>query len=134
MANFIGLVYATLKKEGVDTSGMDTDEAVAKYNELQKKSGGKAGEKEPTPAEQKRLKEKGIDTKTNNETNQSNPRLETAKNSERIKKINAPIDKENAELAKIYEGDKGFYQRFKHELETNPEFVEEIKRIFGGKK
>ena len=34
MANFIGLVYATLKNEGVDTSGMSTDEAVKKYNEL----------------------------------------------------------------------------------------------------
>lgn len=51
MANFIGLVYATLKQEGIDISGMSTDEAVAKYNELQKKSGGKAGEKEGTPAE-----------------------------------------------------------------------------------
>ena len=56
MANFIGLVYATLKKEGIDTKGMDTDEAIAKYNELQKSSGGKSGEKEPTPAENKELK------------------------------------------------------------------------------
>lgn len=56
MANFIGLVYATLKNEGVDTKGMSTDEAVAKYNELQKKDGGKAGEKEGTPAEQRALK------------------------------------------------------------------------------
>ena len=57
MANFIGLVYATLKNEGIDTKDMSTDEAVKKYNELQEKSGGKAGEKEGTPAEQKRLKE-----------------------------------------------------------------------------
>ncbi len=35
MANFIGLVYATLKAKGIDTSGMSTDEAVAKFNELQ---------------------------------------------------------------------------------------------------
>lgn len=56
MANFIGLVYATLKNEGIDTKGMDTDTAVAKYNELQKKDGGKAGEKEGTPAEQRALK------------------------------------------------------------------------------
>lgn len=55
MANFIGLVYATLKKEGIDTSKMSTDEAVAKYNELQKKSGGKVGEKEGTPAEQEKI-------------------------------------------------------------------------------
>lgn len=58
MANFIGLVYATLKNEGIDTKGMSTDEAVKKYNELQEKSGGKAGEKEATPAENKKLAEK----------------------------------------------------------------------------
>ena len=63
MANFIGLVYATLKNEGVDTKGMSADEAVAKYNELQKKSGGKGGENEGTPAEQKRLREIGVDNK-----------------------------------------------------------------------
>lgn len=57
MANFIGLVYATLKNEGIDTKGMDTDEAIKKYNELQEKTGGKSGEKEPTPAENRRIKE-----------------------------------------------------------------------------
>ena len=80
MANFIGLVYATLKKEGIDTSGMDTDEAVAKYNELQKKSGGKAGEKEPTPAENKRLQEKDIEreiTKENYLKDSSNAKQHT---------------------------------------------------------
>lgn len=60
MANFIGLVYATLKQEGIDTKGMDTDEAVKKYKELQSKNG-KSGEKEGTPAEQRKLQEKGID-------------------------------------------------------------------------
>lgn len=59
MANFIGLVYATLKQEGIDTKGMSTDEAVAKYNELQKSTGGKAGEKEGTPAENRKMNEKG---------------------------------------------------------------------------
>lgn len=59
MANFIGLVYATLKNEGVDTKGMSTDEAVAKFKELQKKSGGDTG-KEGTPAEQRKLEEKGV--------------------------------------------------------------------------
>lgn len=61
MANFIGLVYATLKNEGIDTKGMSTDEAVKKYNELQEKSGGKSGEKEGTPAENKKLAEKVAD-------------------------------------------------------------------------
>ena len=61
MANFIGLVYATLKNEGVDTKGMSTDEAVAKFKELQKKSGGNGtGEKEATPAEQRKLEQKGV--------------------------------------------------------------------------
>lgn len=50
MANFIGLVYATLKNEGIDTSGMSTDEAVDKYNEL--KGSGKG-----TPAEQRKVAE-----------------------------------------------------------------------------
>lgn len=62
MANFIGLVYATLKNEGVDTKGMSTDDAVKKYNELQKSSGGKSGEKEPTPAESKKMNGMGINT------------------------------------------------------------------------
>ena len=61
MANFIGLVYATLKQEGIDTSGMSSEEAVAKYNELQKKSGGKSGEKEPTPAENRKLSKEEAD-------------------------------------------------------------------------
>lgn len=56
MANFIALVYATLKNEGVDTSEMSTDEAVAKFKELQKKSGGSG-----TPAENKKLVSMGID-------------------------------------------------------------------------
>lgn len=65
MANFIGLVYATLKAEGIDTSGMSTDEAVAKYNELQMQGGGKAGENEGTPAENRKLEEKGYTFKKN---------------------------------------------------------------------
>ena len=60
MGNFIGLVYATLKNEGIDTKDMSTDEAVAKFKELQKKSGGETG-KEGTPAEQRKLQEKGIE-------------------------------------------------------------------------
>ena len=58
MANFIALVYATLKNEGVNTSGMSTDEAVEKFKQLQKKSGGSG-----TPAENRKLEEKGISAK-----------------------------------------------------------------------
>ena len=57
MANFIALVYATLKNEGIDTSGMSTDEAVAKFKELQKNSGGGG-----TPAENKKLKSMGVES------------------------------------------------------------------------
>lgn len=48
MANFLGLVYATLKNEGIDTSNMSQDEAVKKFNELKGKNGG-------TPAEEREL-------------------------------------------------------------------------------
>lgn len=53
MANFIALVYATLKNEGIDTSNMSQDEAVKKFNELK----GKNGE---TPAEKKKMKSMGV--------------------------------------------------------------------------
>ena len=92
MANFIGLVYATLKNEGIDTKGMDTDTAVAKYNELQKKSGGKEGADQPTPAENKRLKEKGIGAK--NEGKEAPKKAKETNNADKektgkIKKFNA---------------------------------------------
>lgn len=57
MANFIGLVYATLKNEGIDTSKMSTEEAIAKFKELQKKSGGKSGKDGGTPAENRKVNE-----------------------------------------------------------------------------
>lgn len=56
MANFIGLVYATLKENGIDTSKMSTDEAVAKFKELQ---GEGKEEKKDTPEDvKKKLGEK----------------------------------------------------------------------------
>lgn len=75
MANFIGMVFATLQKEGVDTKGMSTDEAVKKFNELKgKNGGGKEGgdkkapsqdKKELTPNERKRLEQLGVENKNN---------------------------------------------------------------------
>ena len=57
MSNFIGMVFATLKKEGIDTSKMDTSEAIAKYNEIQGSGGGSSAKGEETPkTEQKPLK------------------------------------------------------------------------------
>lgn len=71
MANFIGMVFATLQKEGVDTKGMSTDEAVKKFNELKGKNGGgkESGDKkapsqdkkELTPNERKRLQQLGVE-------------------------------------------------------------------------
>lgn len=49
MSNFIGMVFATLKKEGIDTSKMDTSEAISKYNEIQGGSGGSSAKGEETP-------------------------------------------------------------------------------------
>lgn len=56
MANFIALVYATLKNEGIDTKNMSQDEAVKKFNELKDKNGA-------TPAEQEKIN--NIDNKNN---------------------------------------------------------------------
>lgn len=49
MANFIGVVFATLKKEGIDTKNMTTEEAIAKFNEIKGTDGGESakGDKEP---------------------------------------------------------------------------------------
>ena len=61
MANFIGLVYATLKEKGIDTSGMSTDEAVAKFKELQGE--GKEEKKETPEDVKKKLGEKKEEAK-----------------------------------------------------------------------
>ena len=53
MSNFIGMVFATLKKEGIDTSKMDTSEAIAKYNEIQGNGGGSSAKGETPKTEQK---------------------------------------------------------------------------------
>lgn len=51
MANFIGMVYGTLKAKGIDTSKMSTEEAIAKFNEISKEDGGSSkGSGEQTKA------------------------------------------------------------------------------------
>lgn len=35
MANYIGLVFSTLKRNGIDTRNLSTEEAIAKFNELE---------------------------------------------------------------------------------------------------
>ena len=54
MANFIAMVYATLKADGVDTKGMSTDQAVAEFNKRHGSDG--SGKKtENTPAEKEKV-------------------------------------------------------------------------------
>lgn len=59
MANFIGMVFATLNKEGIDTKGMSTDEAVKKFNELKGKSGGDNAKASNNVIEGKTIKNDG---------------------------------------------------------------------------
>lgn len=61
MSNFIGMVFATLKKEGIDTSKMDTSEAIAKYNEIQGSGGGSSTKGEETPKTDKKTATKATD-------------------------------------------------------------------------
>lgn len=77
MSNFIGLVYATLKNEGIDTKGLSNDEAVKKFNELQGKE--TTNQKEiSTPAEKRRLKQMGI-TNESDELREKIQNLESKK-------------------------------------------------------
>ena len=62
MSNFIGMVFATLKKEGIDTSKMDTSEAIAKYNEIQGGSGGSSAKGEETPKTEQKTAGTGKET------------------------------------------------------------------------
>lgn len=62
MSNFIGMVFATLKKEGIDTSKMDTSEAIAKYNELKGGEGGSNAKGEETPKQEEKTAETGKET------------------------------------------------------------------------
>lgn len=62
MSNFIGMVFATLKKEGIDTSKMDTSEAIAKYNEIKGGDGGSNAKGEETPKQEEKTAETGKET------------------------------------------------------------------------
>lgn len=119
MANFIALVYATLKNEGVDTSKMSQEEAIKKFKELQKQSGVSSGEKEATPAESRKVKE----------ISKNNSKIKTEENDENIRRINKPIDERNKQLAETYKNDEGMLERFKERIKNDPEFVKKIKEL-----
>lgn len=72
MSNIIGMVLATLKKEGIDTSNMDVNEAVAKYNEIKGTNDGQGVKGEETPKETQNTAEQGKETaKTSKEPEQA---------------------------------------------------------------
>ena len=56
------MVFATLKKEGIDTSKMNTSEAIAKYNEIQGSGGGSSAKGEETPKTEQKTAEIGKET------------------------------------------------------------------------
>lgn len=70
MSNFIKMVYAKLNEAGIETKELSADEAVKKYNELEKgekQNGKNEGERNSkqedtgTEAEKQKLKDKGIE-------------------------------------------------------------------------
>lgn len=75
MSNFIGMVFATLKKEGIDTSKMDTSEAIAKYNEIQGNGGGSSAKGEETPKAEQKTETKGKETAEKG-TDKKDPEIE----------------------------------------------------------
>lgn len=75
MSNFIGMVFATLKKEGIDTSKMDTSEAIAKYNEIKGTGGENAKGDESSKETTKQAQDGGNETvKEETELDQSKER------------------------------------------------------------
>lgn len=124
MANFIALVYATLKNEGVDTTGMSTDEAVAKFKELQKNSGGSG-----TPAENRKMQDSGVKTeevKEPTKTKYSQEETENYKPSEFKKMVSEYEVKSDVE--------KNTIDKYLNDLEHEPKVSKdmgEIAEMFG---
>lgn len=107
MANFIGMVYGTLKAKGIDTSKMSTDEAIAKFNEITKNDGSKT----------KPVKADSPDAP------------------EFVKRINKKVDTENKARAEMYARDKGIEKVTKESLverlNNDKEFRKEFESVFG---
>lgn len=96
MSNFIGMVFATLKKEGIDTSKMDTSEAIAKYNEIKGGEGGSNAKGEETPKQEEKTAEtvketaKKTDAEKDSVTTEKDSAVETVSKEE-------PQDKQRAD-------------------------------------
>ncbi len=131
MSKFIRLVYAVLNHEGIDTSEMSNDEAIAKFKELQRQTGGKSGEKEGTPAENRKIndyvktKEKTLENEgydvskmTKEEINQKYSELEkplkpTLAEKQNLKDIGIENDFFNGDIENIIKKRNGITKNWK---------------------
>ena len=94
MANFIALVYATLKEEGIDTKGMSTDEAVAKFKEL------KGGESENPDDVKKKLNGEKVEKSKQEPKEEEISKEDNKKESPKDKLGNKPVVKDNPNIDK----------------------------------
>ena len=96
MSNFIGIVFATLKKEGIDTSKMDTSEAIAKYNEIKGGDGGSNEKGEETPKQEEKTAETGKETAKKTDAEKDSVTTEKDSTVETVSK-EEPQDKQRAD-------------------------------------
>lgn len=96
MSNFIGMVFATLKKEGIDTSKMDTSEAIAKYNEIKGGDGGSNAKSEETPKQEEKTAETGKETAKKTDAEKDSVTTEKDSTVETVSK-EEPQDKQRAD-------------------------------------
>ena len=96
MSNFIGMVFATLKKEGIDTSKMDTSEAIAKYNEIKGGDGGSNAKGEETPKQEEKTAETGKETVKKTDAEKDSVTTEKDSTVEPVSK-EEPKDKQRAD-------------------------------------
>lgn len=96
MSNFIGMVFATLKKEGIDTSKMDTSEAIAKYNEIKGGEGGSNAKGEETPKQEEKTAETGKETAKKTDAEKDSVTTEKDSAVETVSK-EEPQDKQRAD-------------------------------------
>lgn len=96
MSNFIGMVFATLKKEGIDTSKMDTSEAIAKYNEIKGSDGGSNTKGEETPKQEEKTAETGKETVKKTDAEKDSVTTEKDSTVETVSK-EEPKDKQRAD-------------------------------------
>lgn len=107
MGNFIGLVYATLKEEGIDTSKLSTNQAIEKFKELQEKKGNTSGsiteasEKERTQAENRKMNGESPKTETKGtpkQTEKQQPKYERNTSFENNMEIDWDLAEKNEKI------------------------------------